>query len=91
MAGMGMPGIEGLSSRDQHAVMTHLNEMTLNENMTMYNNLVERCFGECITSFRSKTLDKPEEDCIKRCVQKYMSFSSRVAQRFQEKQQQMAK
>ncbi len=50
-----------------------------------YNNLVERCFGECVNSFRQKNLAAEEESCVKTCVQKYMAFSQRVAQRFQEK------
>jgi Tim10/DDP family zinc finger len=33
---------------------------------SMYNNLVERCFDGCVTSFRSKTLDKSENTCLVR-------------------------
>ncbi|CAE8611172.1 unnamed protein product [Polarella glacialis] len=70
-------------------VMQQLNDMQMQESMNTYNNLVERCFNECVTSFRTKGLDGTEEQCVKRCVQKFMSFSQRVAQRFQEKQQQL--
>jgi len=59
------------------------------ESMNTYNNLVERCFNECVTSFRTKALEPSEEQCMKRCVQKFMSYSQRVAMRFQEKQQQI--
>ena len=31
---------------------------------SMYNNLVERCFDGCVSSFRSKTLDKSEISCL---------------------------
>lgn len=29
--------------------------------MRMYNNLVQRCFGDCVDDFRSKHLTDPEE------------------------------
>merc|ERR1712087_259414 len=82
-----MAGMENMSQRDQHQVLAQLNDMQMTESMNTYNNLVERCFNECVTSFRAKTLEKSEEECVKRCVSKFMSFSQRVAQRFQEKQQ----
>ena len=70
-------------------VMQQLNDMQMAESMNTYNNLVERCFNECATSFHTKALKQDEEACVKRCVQKFMYFSQRVAERFQEKQQQI--
>lgn len=32
--------------------------------LRMYNSLVERCFKDCIDSFRSKNLDKAEEKVL---------------------------
>mmetsp|Transcript_2126 Transcript_2126/g.5952 ORF Transcript_2126/g.5952 Transcript_2126/m.5952 type:complete len:98 (-) Transcript_2126:84-377(-) len=84
-----MQGMENMSQRDQRAVLEQLNEMQMAESMNTFNGLVERCFNECVTSFRNKSLDAPEEQCVQRCVQKTMVFSQRVAQRFQEKQQQI--
>mmetsp|Transcript_20940 Transcript_20940/g.55863 ORF Transcript_20940/g.55863 Transcript_20940/m.55863 type:complete len:92 (-) Transcript_20940:77-352(-) len=89
MAGM-LQGMEGLNDREKHAVLAQLTEMQMQESMNTYNNLVERCFNECVVSFRSKTIDQQENECVRRCVSKFMSFSARVGQRFQEKQQQMA-
>ena len=37
---------------------------------SMYNNLVVRCFDSCVTSFRSKTLDKSELLCVDNCAGK---------------------
>mmetsp|Transcript_68963 Transcript_68963/g.121954 ORF Transcript_68963/g.121954 Transcript_68963/m.121954 type:complete len:93 (-) Transcript_68963:115-393(-) len=85
---MAMPGIEQLSQKDQMMVMGTLNEMQMQESMNTYNGLVERCFNECV-SIRTKGLESSEEQCITRCVQKFMSFSQRVSTRFQEKQAQM--
>ncbi|CAJ1361947.1 unnamed protein product [Effrenium voratum] len=86
---MSIPGMDQLSQRDQMQVVQALNEMQMQDMMNMYNTLVERCFNECVTSFRTKGLEGHEEQCVTRCVQKFMSFSQRVSLRFQEKQQQM--
>ena len=52
----------------------------------MYNTLVERCFGTCVTSFRSKTLDKHESSCITNCDSRYIKMTQRVGLRFAEHQ-----
>ncbi|GJY16067.1 mitochondrial import inner membrane translocase subunit TIM9 [Tanacetum coccineum] len=54
------------------------------KNLRMYNNLVERCFTDCVDSFRRKTLDKQEETCVKRCAEKFLKHSMRVGLRFAE-------
>jgi hypothetical protein len=38
----------------------------------MYNTLVSRCFDSCVTSFRSKTLDKSESLCVDHCACTYL-------------------
>ena len=52
----------------------------------MYNNLVERCFSQCITSFRSKTLDGSEVSCVENCAARYVKMTQRVGLRFAEHQ-----
>jgi hypothetical protein len=34
---------------------------TTTHSLRLYNGLVERCFKDCVSEFRSKNLDKPEE------------------------------
>lgn len=81
------PGaLDNMSDRDKAQVLAVMNEMQVEESMNTYNNLVERCFNECITNFRSKNLEQSEISCTQRCVQKFMAYSQRVAQRFQDKQ-----
>jgi import inner membrane translocase subunit TIM9 len=70
--------------------------MQMKDSLEMYNRLVEKCFGECVHSFRSKSLDKKETDCVKHCSEKYIKLTQRVGLRFaeqqalaQQKQQQM--
>jgi import inner membrane translocase subunit TIM9 len=50
----------------------------------MFNGLVERCFGECVSSFRAKALTGPEEKCVSVCAEKFLKHSGRVGQRFGE-------
>ena len=50
----------------------------------MFNGLVERCFSECVSGFRSKALTNPEEKCVSTCAEKYLKHSGRVGQRFGE-------
>jgi import inner membrane translocase subunit TIM9 len=50
----------------------------------MYNALVERCFSECVDSFRRKTLEQGEEKCVQRCCEKFLKHSARVSVRFSE-------
>lgn len=80
-----IPGLENLSNADRDAVMKELNSMQMMESIQTYNGLVDRCFNECISTFRSKALDNAETECLKKCVVKSMEFSQRVGRRFGEK------
>jgi|TARA_B100000524_G_scaffold26068_1_gene13072 import inner membrane translocase subunit TIM9 len=61
-----------------------LEELQLKDTLRMFNGLVERCFSECINSFRSKALSEPEDKCINMCAGKFLKHSGRVGQRFGE-------
>ena len=52
----------------------------------MYNNLVARCFDGCVSSFRSKTLDKSEISCVEHCASRYIKMTQRTGLRFAEHQ-----
>ena len=56
----------------------------MRDTLRMFNGLVERCFGECVTAFRTKALTEPEEKCVCACAEKYLKHSGRVGQRFGE-------
>jgi len=43
-----------------------------------HNALVERCFDECILTFRARKLDDKEELCVLRCADKYVQVTQRV-------------
>ncbi|RUS27099.1 mitochondrial import inner membrane translocase subunit TIM9 [Jimgerdemannia flammicorona] len=57
--------------------------------MKMYQNLVERCFNDCVNDFTSKTITSKEENCVNRCAAKILNHSERVGARFGELNQQM--
>lgn len=80
-----MPGLDNLSPTDRQAVMKELNSMQMIESIQTYNGLVDKCFNECISTFRSKALDNQETECVKKCVAKSMEYSQRVGRRFGEK------
>ncbi|KAJ9528665.1 hypothetical protein QJQ45_020552 [Haematococcus lacustris] len=52
--------------------------------LKMYNNLVERCFRECVEDMRSKAMSSKEEQCVAKCCEKYMNVTGRVGMRFSE-------
>ncbi|KAK1936410.1 putative mitochondrial import inner membrane translocase subunit [Babesia divergens] len=81
------PEFGHLTSTQRAKVMEQLTELQYRDTLETYNGMVEHCFSECITSFRSKDLDKKESRCIDTCVKLFMDFSQRIGLRFAEKQQ----
>ncbi|KAL3144336.1 protein transporter tim9 [Trebouxia sp. C0009 RCD-2024] len=77
-------GLEGLPDAQKNALMTQIEEMQVRDSLRMYNNVVERCFRDCVESFRRKDLDSSEERCVTRCCEKFMKHSARVGMRFGE-------
>lgn len=77
-------GLEGLPDAQKNALMTQIEEMQVRDSLRMYNNVVERCFRDCVDSFRRKDLESSEERCVTRCCEKFMKHSARVGMRFGE-------
>jgi mitochondrial import inner membrane translocase subunit TIM9 len=91
MMGGGAAQQAGLNTRDQAVLMAMMQDMQMTDSLRMYNDLVERCFGECVDSFRARTLDGKEEACVRKCSAKFVAFAARCGMRFQEAQEEMAK
>lgn len=87
-SGTNAPNLAHLTPQQQSRVLARLDELQMQDSMNTFNGLVERCFNECVISFRAKDLDAEEKQCVHKCVQKFMNFSRRVGQRFAEKNQQ---
>ncbi|KAL7068368.1 Tim10/DDP zinc finger domain-containing protein [Cryptosporidium serpentis] len=77
--------LDKLSDKDKENVLNKLSELEIQDSMNTYNSLVQRCFNECITIFRSKDLDSNEKTCVNSCVAKFMDFSRRIGLHFAEK------
>ncbi|KAJ9543655.1 hypothetical protein OSB04_023362 [Centaurea solstitialis] len=73
-----------LPAEDQARMATMIDQLQVRDSLRMYNNLVERCFTDCVDTFRRKTLDKQEETCVRRCAEKFLKHSMRVGLRFAE-------
>ncbi|KAL2353645.1 mitochondrial import inner membrane translocase subunit TIM9, partial [Cryomyces antarcticus] len=79
-----------LNASEQRELAGRMEKKQMKEFMTMYSNLVQRCFDDCVTDFSSKSLLSREEGCVMRCVDKFLKGSERLGQRFQEQNAAMA-
>ncbi|KAF8109848.1 hypothetical protein N665_0090s0030 [Sinapis alba] len=69
-----MAGLDGLLEEDKAKMASMIDQLQLRDSLRMYNLLVERCF----------TLQKQEETCVMRCVEKFLKHTMRVGSRFGE-------
>lgn len=51
----------------------------------------ETCFTNCVDNFNSRSLDLNEEQCIERCMGKYISFNHRILSIYAGAQQKIMK
>ncbi|KAF3666384.1 Mitochondrial import inner membrane translocase subunit Tim9 [Capsicum annuum] len=79
-----MGDLNSLNQADQQRMAAMIDQLQIRDSLRMYNNLVERCFTDCVDNFKRKTLDKQEETCVTRCAEKFMKHSMRVGLRFAE-------
>ncbi|GJP52303.1 hypothetical protein CLOM_g11429 [Closterium sp. NIES-68] len=78
--------LEGVPEEDKVRLTQMIENAQRRDGARMYNSLVERCFKDCVDNFRRKTLDKTEEQCVKRCAEKFLNHFARVGMRFAELQ-----
>ncbi|KAF2398637.1 hypothetical protein EJ06DRAFT_583308 [Trichodelitschia bisporula] len=79
-----------LTSAEQHELGQRMERKQIRAFMEMYQNLVTRCFDDCITDFSTKSLGSREENCVLRCVDKQIKSQERLSARFQEQNAAMA-
>lgn len=85
-----MGGQQGaMSAADQARLLAMMQDMQVVDSLRMYNELVERCFGECVDTFRGRKLDGKEDACLRKCSSKFLAFARRCGLRFQEYQQEI--
>lgn len=79
-----LEAVAELPEEHRQAMMATLEHMQVRDSLRMYNRLVQRCFTDCVTDFRSKALDSTEEKCVARCCEKYLNVTARTGMRFHE-------
>ena len=79
-----MNGVASLPDHLKPEMNKQLEVLQAKDSIGMYNFMVERCFADCINSFRSKTLDESEKACVSKCSEKYIKLTQRVGFRFAE-------
>ncbi|CAL5193184.1 unnamed protein product [Lathyrus oleraceus] len=70
-----------LPAEDQQRMASMIDQLQVRDSLRMYNNLVERCFQDCVDTFKHKSLQKQEETCVRRCAEKFLKHSMRVGMR----------
>ncbi|XP_061354185.1 mitochondrial import inner membrane translocase subunit Tim9 [Gastrolobium bilobum] len=76
--------MESLAEEDKQRMTTMIDQLQIRDSLRMYNSLVERCFNDCVDTFKHKSLQKQEETCVRRCAEKFLKHSMRVGMRFAE-------
>ncbi|KAE8077456.1 hypothetical protein FH972_016018 [Carpinus fangiana] len=74
--------LDNLLEEDKLRMSSMIDQLQIRDRM--YNSLVERCFNDCVDTFKHKSLQKQEETCVRRCVEKFLKHSMRVGMRFAE-------
>ncbi|KAJ1337512.1 TIM23-like protein [Microdochium nivale] len=81
--------MEGLSQTEMRELEQRMQKRQVKEFMNVFGNLVDHCFMSCVDDFTTKSLNTRETGCVTRCVQKQMSLTQRLSERFQEQNQAM--
>ncbi|PON33516.1 Tim10/DDP family zinc finger [Parasponia andersonii] len=76
--------LQSLSEEDNVRMAAMIDQLQVRDSLRMYNSLVERCFNDCVDTFKHKSLQKQEESCVWRCAEKFLKHSMRVGMRFAE-------
>ena len=79
-----MNAVNQIPEHQRPAFMASLEAMQTKDSLRMYNDLVERCYLQCVTSFRSQSLKEEEKTCVASCAEKYIKLTQRVGFRFAE-------
>ncbi|KAG4967247.1 hypothetical protein AAZX31_12G060400 [Glycine max] len=76
--------LDSLPEADKQRMTVMIDQLQIRDSLRMYNSLVERCFNDCVDTFKHKSLQKQEETCVRRCAEKFLKHSMRVGMRFAE-------
>ncbi len=73
-----------MTKEDEQLVNQMMEKLNLQDVLTHFNKLSDRCFDHCVADFQSSQLVQQEEACMRRCIEKFNQFSSRFQKTFVE-------
>lgn len=76
--------MDALSDADQKTLMSFIMKQQLKETQTTFNSITEKCFTDCVSGFRGRSLDTTENKCMNNCAEKYFKSMNRAGLRFGE-------
>ncbi|BFZ62810.1 protein transporter tim9 [Saitoella coloradoensis] len=76
--------MDGMNPAEAQHFQRLMEAKQMKDFMSLYSNLVQRCFSDCINDFTSKSLSEKESGCVQKCADKFLKHSERVGQRFAE-------
>eukprot|EP00873_Tetraselmis_striata_P041682 jgi/Tetstr1/461946/TSEL_007024.t1 len=84
MAGINTANLQAMPEDQKGLMLAMLEQAQIRDSLNLYNRLVERCFTDCVDTFRRKDLDTTEEKCVLRCTEKFLKCTARTGMRFSE-------
>ncbi len=78
-----------MSEREQKEFALFVTETQLKDSQRTFNQITETCFGACVTSFRSRSLDGGESKCVANCAERFIAAVNRAGIRFAEQNEAM--
>ncbi len=77
------------SASDELEFTMLVNEIHMRETQRLFNSTTEKCFNQCVSSFRARNLDSSEKKCLEHCTEKFIGHTQRMGIRFQEEMAKM--
>ncbi|KAI8878676.1 chaperone [Backusella circina FSU 941] len=71
---------------EQAQIAAMMEHKQMKDSVSLYNNLVQSCFMDCVNDFSTKSLTTKEEGCLGKCADKFFKHSERIGLRFSELQ-----
>jgi len=84
-----MDFLSALSDDERQVVEQTIATLGAKAESEMKMTMVNKCFNMCVTSFKSRTLDRDERVCISNCAVRFLKAMDRVGMRFAEENSNM--
>ena len=81
--------LQGMSLQQQQELQQMMVSLQMKDGMRQYNKTVRDCFHTCVTTYRTRSLEKAEEACVDTCFRKFQEFQLIVQKNWQEENARM--